>query len=602
MKKHLFLFSITPVQSFISQARKTRDLFSGSQLLSDLTDKAIEFTKESAGYSKEEDIIIFPHKDVENKPNRFVAEIEVENKEKINEIGNYVTEKLKEHFHSVADGIFNKKFGVKRKPEFFDEQIENFLFLYWTAVELDNDSNYTEKYRQLETSLGSVKNLKMFKQTNETGNRKCSLCGERNALFYGNENSMPAYYQKDAIKNVNDLAENEGLCAVCFTKRFYKEQSFPSTAHISVMNIEDKIKNWNEYVEYKEHFKGQFDHQLLYEENLTKKYFKKQKITSQLNGAQNKYYKLKEKITKEKLGSFIKYYALMMFDGDSMGKWLSGENINEGYNLKEFHSTLSKSVGEFSKSVGSPNKNDGILKEPFGKVIFSGGEDFMGFINLTSLFDIARNLREAYDEKINKNLIDIKKGNKNLTFSAGIVIAHYKMPLSEVIKWARKLEKNAKEFSDEKNAFSLAVLKHSGEIHQATFQWGTLDELTKAWDQLEIITNGMVNKEFSNTFITNLNKEFYLLRNELKEEKNEEKRIHEILKLEIKRLVSNSFMLKKKADETKEEFQQKKKMLKEKMEDALYNLLNFSEVENIDNFFAALNIADFIHRKIEGAE
>lgn len=43
--EHLFLFTISPVQSFIAQARKTQDLYAGSLLLSELIDFAIHELK-----------------------------------------------------------------------------------------------------------------------------------------------------------------------------------------------------------------------------------------------------------------------------------------------------------------------------------------------------------------------------------------------------------------------------------------------------------------------------------------------------------------------------------------------------------------------------
>lgn len=46
MKNYLFLFTISPVQSFISQARKVQDLAAGSKLLSDLISEAIKYTTE----------------------------------------------------------------------------------------------------------------------------------------------------------------------------------------------------------------------------------------------------------------------------------------------------------------------------------------------------------------------------------------------------------------------------------------------------------------------------------------------------------------------------------------------------------------------------
>src|SRR5579885_1871964 len=69
-KKYMLLFSLGPVQSFIAQARKTRDLMLGSFLLSMLMEAAMK------GLDKEK--LVFPadptiKNDISDLPNKFVA-------------------------------------------------------------------------------------------------------------------------------------------------------------------------------------------------------------------------------------------------------------------------------------------------------------------------------------------------------------------------------------------------------------------------------------------------------------------------------------------------------------------------------------------------
>ena len=140
--------------------------------------------------------------------------------------------------------------------------------------------DYPILYKKLEATLGAAKNVKMFTQLEEVEARKCSVCGEQNALFFGGRGDKKSkfYYQADAILNVKDLLLNEGLCAVCFTKRFFTTAKYPSTANIATMDKVKIICNDESYKTYKSMFKGNYDHQLLFEENLTKKYFQKNKI------------------------------------------------------------------------------------------------------------------------------------------------------------------------------------------------------------------------------------------------------------------------------------------------------------------------------------
>ena len=66
--QYLFLFTIGPVQSFIAQARKTRDLYAGSAILGEIISAAM-------GEAKPWGDIIVPHYDLKAKPNRFLAKI-----------------------------------------------------------------------------------------------------------------------------------------------------------------------------------------------------------------------------------------------------------------------------------------------------------------------------------------------------------------------------------------------------------------------------------------------------------------------------------------------------------------------------------------------
>ena len=68
--QHLLLFTISPVQSFIAQARKTGDLYAGSLILSDLINFAINKANELNPSFE----LIFPNKDLASKPNRFFGE------------------------------------------------------------------------------------------------------------------------------------------------------------------------------------------------------------------------------------------------------------------------------------------------------------------------------------------------------------------------------------------------------------------------------------------------------------------------------------------------------------------------------------------------
>jgi CRISPR-associated protein Cmr2 len=87
-KAFLFTLSISPVQSFISQARKPKDLYAGSKLLSELCGKAIEIFQSYGGN------VILPAKKNDYLPNMFFGEVHKEENQ-LKEIGNEIEEELK---------------------------------------------------------------------------------------------------------------------------------------------------------------------------------------------------------------------------------------------------------------------------------------------------------------------------------------------------------------------------------------------------------------------------------------------------------------------------------------------------------------------------
>ncbi|MBS1553121.1 MAG: type III-B CRISPR-associated protein Cas10/Cmr2 [Bacteroidetes bacterium] len=594
MNSYLFLFTISPVQSFLSQARKTKDLYAGSKILSDLIDKAMNEISDS--------VFIFPDKMITSKPNRFLAIIKAENDEEVKIFGKKLETIVQDEFKQFASDAFGKT--GKAKPENFDNQIDNHLQIHWVALPYD-DNKYKESFKEIESTLGAIKNVREFKQLEETG-RKCSLCGERNALVFNsgdlkaeeeipNTNLKKRYFVKDCIniKGIKglkySLIDGEGLCAVCFTKRIYEIGPFPSTAKVALMDtilkLEIHKESKNLIHDYIKSFGDDFDEQLFYAENLTQKYFDKQNIVKP-DSVLDKWKELKDVVKANNL-KLSKYYAVIMFDGDSMGKWLSGVNCKDEKELLNFHRILSNKLGEFADLAKT------LVVKPKGAIVYAGGEDFLGFVNLNYLFEILKTLRELFDCKVNQSIKEFKKDNENISFSAGIVVAHYKMPLSEVLKWARQTEKDAKNISDDKNAFDIAVLKGSGEIIKAQFKWGEGDNFTINIEILNELTENLKKDKYSNTFIKNLNSEFLKLLDQdgkIKEPK--------LVESEIKRLLKNSCMIQKKIDEVNEDFKKRKEAELKSFGESIFKLHRNNKVTS--NFLSALNITEFISRHLNG--
>ncbi|GIX42793.1 MAG: hypothetical protein KatS3mg129_2526 [Leptospiraceae bacterium] len=765
-KNSLYLFSIGPVQSFISQARKIQDFYVGSYILSYLTFKAIEIIINKYGPTSiiYPDLLEQPLMDyyIEKNlnihiinsqkgftylptiPNRFVAILPEIEKNKIIEL----TDQIKKHIIKTIEE--SKQYIKKKVKDIFEkldpdnqnylenkieEQFKEFPEIYWVSVPLqlsnynditidnlkeyfneDKINNFIELkkyidqngeyptnigflyellYSTLEKFHGGIKNLRKFKQSQNEEGRKCHVCGERDILFFyetGNKNKFKRYnpFALDLTNKISlkYLSNGEGLCAICFYKRVFLDYlkdkelisrnfSFPSIAEITtadfkieIFNNDDTRKIYNKlFIKLKEllepkigtdyilispipylssllrkennlneeNIEGEF----LYEEKYTKEVFKKE---FNLDIEQNELNEIKKDLKEiyKKLNlKPSKYYAVLYFDGDNMGKWLSGAllpSIEFSYNSEvwkklpnefkqDLENLLPRNDDEKPRKLLTPAihatisaalKNYTIKfvrkiveEEHLGKLIYAGGDDVVAIVNLKDLLDIMHKLRWAFSGNIRYNgniQIDYKNitgfvdsndeyiltmGNR-ATGSMGVAIAHYKTPLQLVISKAQKMEKEAK--NNGRNCFGICLMKRSGEEREIVYPWKKEYNTKKAdiefFDVIDIL------KEIRNTFkedqdyyisrsfIYKLSKEFEIFFNN-KIENNQEIHLKEIFIKELERQLKRSFYTKEDNKKNEDAF----------LDKTLKNLLNLIEVKEnikISDFIQTLVISYFL--------
>jgi len=576
---HLFLFTISPVQSFIAQARKTQDLWAGSRILSEL----IEAGMKTFG----EQNVIFPNPTNSSKPNRFLGKIENCNDLKC--LGEKVEKAVRDKFKELAEKALSN--AKASKPKDFDTQIENHLEVFWLFEPIEDNSNeaYKKAYKNIEQNLGAIKNVRVFKQMPETG-RKCSLDGTRNALFFG-KGTNKAFWESEkwnkksgAVELSNTdkvkVAKGEGLNAVSLTKRFYGSAGFPSTAKIALMYDINKLENSKDedakivFTCYKKFFSdNDFDEQLLFEENLNENYFKKHNLDGYLSKLPN----IIQNHAKIKKYLKTRYYALLVFDGDRMGKMLSGELLgNQNTDLQAYQNKISILLGAYANWA----KDYLDEKNHNGQAVYAGGDDFLGFVNLHHLFVVLEKLRQKFDTDINQELQKFYPLKEPFTFSAGICIAHYKTPLDIVLKTAKAMEHKAKEEGG-RDAFAISVLKHSGESHETVLKWEkNAENLIRIKEIMESLQS-----DFSAKWIKNIQEEFRLIPNQ---QGVFEIAHQEMFKTEMKRLLGRSCNLvgKEKTD--------KVAVISSKAD-----LLVSSVGYQFDKFSEILNIAKFIQKELK---
>lgn len=552
---------ISPVQNFIKNARKERDLWAGSHMLSYLTFQSLKPIIERFG----PDAVIYPHMrgqpmfvaeflgentnglEIANIPNKALAilpeadfsrvEREIQNafKSSLREIYEFTAEKAKkelginfdwaEYFH-ILENYFNltiEKVPLYVKFRSYDEIID-----FLERMEIHDErikwfemlralSTYspqpTELYPLLYEILESATNLKgnKFERREQKSGWKCRLCGENLAILG----------DKLGYGELMNLWENEPLCPVCLSKRYYRE--YLSHKKVKTVGFETttdiclKAYGWierfrNEFSEFYELLSScglvkngePCDSDMYYEEywlpeaeKLRKKIHEWCKLTSkcELQEVRNKALEILRKAY-EKIGKPPKYYAILKLDGDEMGKLLSGrkgENVSEFVHerLKEelkkmlesseekkfkdvkrilspsLHIAVSQALVRFSVSV-VPD----VVRKNGGDLIYAGGDDVLAILPIDTAMVCAAEIAKRFSSaKLFAPWVD---GHSGLTMSGGLLIVHYKHPLRDAIERVEELEKSAKDSG--RNAFAIGYLARSGNYREAIVEWSLMDD------------------------------------------------------------------------------------------------------------------------------
>jgi CRISPR-associated protein Cmr2 len=572
--RHLFLFSIGPVQTFIAEARKTQDLYLGSRFLSYICKYAAETLKDE--FNGE---IIFP--DINGKgslPNRFIAEVDADNND-LKNIGQTIESKVSDKILNIANYII--EIHKLDKPQNYGNQIKNYFKTYWLFMPWPKGEKYADVYEKAEKEFAAIKNTRMFSQLPERG-RKCSITGTENALFYrGDHKRAPQEMVNCKHLEIKYIAKGEYLGGVAFFKRsldkwFKKENldyiaSFPSVSGIAVMN---KV-GFDKVDEIRQNYRD-WDTQLLFDDNISQLYLDKQGIKTSINDIRKIKSDLKNNKILEKESDVSKYYAILVYDGDKMGDWLSGTNCKDDIDLKEFHKTFTTVMGEFAAYFKK------YIDGKKGITVYAGGDDYLGFINLSYLFEVMNTLVTEFDKQVNNNpkIRLFIKEDETITISAGVAIAHYKSPLQEVLNKARLMEKKAKD--NGRNSFAIATMKHSGELNDTHWKWGDKNNLntTKIDSFIQLINTEKVSK----TFLKNISEEFRII---CKDDKIDNLKM---VRTEIERLLNKSILFKNTSCKiTDSEI--------EKLSEMMLHLFN-NRSGSMNNYFSLLEIISFLSREV----
>ncbi len=501
---HYFHFTLGPVQGFVSQARRTRDFWSGSFILSWLAAVAIQAT-ECQGDSK----VLFPHADpdymawligkgTKNKPtqgsipNRFKGLIAAVDPDFQPEA---VVAAVQEAWKVLAEIVWEADLkahsnGVQRN--IWDRQINNFWDMSWVITEGDKDSS----------ALDKRKNWRTYTPPEEPG-VKCAmmdgwqeLSGEKRP----NRDAMNVFWNKVRIMGGNsmksDLRPNEALCAIAFVKRrfsrhFAKLQhpmkqgwqlkgwkvpsAVPSVTYMAVVHWLEKALNTadeltlntffteartlaGEYGEWDTHIKciaeawgkrewKALDGNVFFETSLENPNIfsddkQAEKVLKALNAVRTS--------TNPTLPKPTPFYAILLMDGDSLGSHMS---------KSELHYSITQGLADFTKEVPR------IVYRHNGFLMYAGGDDVLAILPLEDAIPCAAELRTHYMSCFDGQ---VKVGDKEkrkaipTTLSGSIEFVHIKTPLTKVLQDAHHLLDEVAKDGRGRDALAIRVWKPGG--------------------------------------------------------------------------------------------------------------------------------------------
>lgn len=493
-KDYLLQISIGPVQDFIAAARRTKDLWMGSHMLSEIS-KAAALAVYSGGGE-----LIFPSAEtikaaekLKKEPQLNVANVILAQvkgtHESLDVLATRAHQAAKDRFKEYAQEAYEKakKYICKER---WDRQIEDVIEFYaaWTPVR----DNYKKARQDVARLLAARKNLRDFKpHLGEAKVPKSSLDGLRESVFLNGDITPKIPGAR--------LKKGEALDAVGLIKRLAEDKFFPAVSRVAVdpwvrgrgqstVTNPALLSACEELVRI-----GALSR--VYGENYCKFPYEGTALQpSRYPAMQSEcddegVAKLNCKQIKDILANEPKidepYFALLVADGDRMGKAISSQD-----SIKR-HQTFSAALARFAGEAQE------IIRRQQGACVYTGGDDVLAFLPLDRALPCARELHNTFEKLL--------KDYSAPTLSVGISIAHAMEDLEFLLNFGRDAESIAKKGLDgqvkeqslERNGLAVVVRSRGNSAVAVREQW----QGKKETDELALMSLDARLEWWANRFI-----------------------------------------------------------------------------------------------------
>jgi CRISPR-associated protein Cmr2 len=496
---HVLIVTLGPIQDFIAAARRTRDLWFGSWLLSELSKATARAMALECGIES----LVFPGiskpGELEPASSSLVANkivIRVPAGKDPAAVAAQGKEGMQKRLDELRDQAFKEIASLHFDSGKATDQVNDLIELAWVSAPEQGEDGYDEARKRAEALLAARKNTRLWsKVTWGAEVPKSSIDGERESVLHeklfenvGKEGGL----SPEEVRKRYGVEKTERLCGVGLLKRHGIRQGwnyahrFLSTGHLAAWPIYARTRElddpglraaWEDYlavlrrggVDLEEqkivqpegwrhnNVFGKYDGSLLFEGRLTD-LFEEVAEPGRQAGLRDARKALAAFLQKLGVSTPLPYYAILVADGDSMGKAIERQKT-----FKD-HQDLSQALDGFAQNVRSTVEQKG------GELVYAGGDDVLAFVPLHQAIDCARELARNFHQRLSKFPAE---EDRTPTLSAGVGISHFMDPLRGALRLARKAETLAKK---KKNSLAVIVDKRSGPPVEVTGVWGTLDK------------------------------------------------------------------------------------------------------------------------------
>ncbi len=451
MSQHLLELSFGPVQSFIASARRSRDLWAGSYMLSEIARAA---GMALIGHGAE---LIYP----------AIGRVQQDNPDEDSNLSNILLARLPEGTapHAIAEVAIAagkqwladqsveaiKKWnqaGVALRQNLWQLQIDDAIEAYAAWASLDDDTGYRNAYDRLKATFAARKNTRDFGPLRlpspELGRvPKNSFDGLRESVL---PETMPARARRRF-----GLSQGEQLDALGAIKRVLgKKERFTALSRLAAHDWLTSLdpdqrqtltKVYAPLVDLDLATRAShpafrdfpYDGGLLYPERLAREKASAQDDADALAALDDLERALKTLWRQH--GRPNPYAALVVADGDKMGAF-----VDQAKSAQD-HAGITRAVAAFADRVPL------IASEHAGQSVFNGGEDLTVMLPLSQVIAGSRALAESFDQAmadVARRLLGERYAAERPTLRVGVALCHVLEPLGVIRHRANAAEKFAK--------------------------------------------------------------------------------------------------------------------------------------------------------------